>query len=100
MKMLWLILALFLAGCGGQTGPALVEPVICPASATAALEPEPARPVLTEEQQLALDIATITALGPDLGQALIRFTDAEHPAYARRLAARIEETRVWCEGQS
>ena len=98
MRMLWLIVMLALAGCNPRMErPAPVAPIICPASATAALEPAPSRPNLSQSQQDAFDVAVITALGENLGVALIRFLDAEQPAYQDRLQARIENTRVWCE---
>jgi hypothetical protein len=90
-------LSVALPACGETPGPAPVQPIICPASATAGLETAPVAPALTPEQQQALDVATILTLGEDLGVAIIRLHDAETPGYVRRLQARIEATREWCE---
>jgi len=102
VRGLVVIAALALAGCGHLSSRpvSVVEPVICPAQATAAAEAAPARPALTLEQLQALDVATLTALGEDLGLAWIRVTGAEEPAWAGRQTARIEAMRVWCEEQS
>lgn len=99
--MILVVLALALAGCFGETPPpALVAPDPCPASASAALEPAPERPALDEQQQAAVDVAMVVALGEPLAVALIRFHDAELPAYVGRLQMRVEQTRTWCEGRA
>jgi hypothetical protein len=90
-------LTVALPACGETPEPRPVQPIICPASATASLEAEPVRPTMTPEQQTAFDVAAILALGEDMGVAIIRYFDAEQPAYQGRLQARIEATRVWCE---
>lgn len=95
-----LCLCVALPACGETPAPEPVQPIVCPASASAALETAPLRPNLSQTQQDAFDVAVITALGEDLGVAVIRFFDAEQPAYQGRLQARIEATRVWCEEQS
>lgn len=72
-----------------------VEGVIIPppASACAEVEAEPTPPVLTSEQRLALDVATITVLGQELAVPVIRFRDVGHPAWGRRQAERVRQTR-------
>lgn len=73
-----------------------VEGVVIPppASVCADLEPEPTAPVITLEQRLALDVATVRVLGQDLAVPFIRFRDVEHPAWGRRQAERIRQARA------
>lgn len=87
--------AVALAACA-TTEPAPQPLVLCDAAAGAPVEPEPQPPVLTDAQRLAADVAVVTTLGPDLGAALIRWTDVEHPAWGRRQAARVAATAGWC----
>lgn len=87
-----LIAAVTLAGCIDRPVP--VEPlVLCD---TQPVEPEPVKPMLTPAQRLAADVAIVTALGPDLGAAVIRWTDVEHPAWGRRQAARVAANLAAC----
>jgi len=78
------------------TTPAPGPVVLCDTAGAAPAEAEPTGPVLTGAQRLAVDVAIITALGPDLGAALIRYTDVEHPAWGRRADARVTQTAAWC----
>lgn len=78
------------------TTPAPGPVVLCDTAGAAPAEAEPTGPVLTEAQRLAVDVAIITAVGPDLGAALIRYTDVEHPAWGRRADARVTQTAAWC----
>lgn len=72
-----------------------VEGVVIPPPAVvcAELEPEPTPPSLTDEQRLALDVATIRVLGQEVAVPLIRFRDVAHPAWGRRQAERVRAAR-------
>lgn len=87
-------LCALLGACATTPAPGPV--VLCDTAGAAPVEAEPTAPVLTSEQRLAVDVAIITAVGPDLGAALIRYTDVEHPAWGRRAAARVTATAAWC----
>ena len=92
-----LILAAALAACT-PTPP--VEGVVIPPPATACapVEPEPLAPALSEAQRLALDVAAIRALGEALAVNVIRYRDVSYPAWARRQAERVRQTRsALCE---
>lgn len=93
MRLFVLVCALALASCG-PTKRVDVQPL--PAVACADVEPEPMAPAITEVQRLAVDVATINALGVDLAVPVIRFRDVDHPAWGRRQAARLEEIRKSC----
>lgn len=84
-------LALMVTGCAG-TPP--LDP--CPAAVSGPLEPEPQGPDLTAVQQLAADAGLIRALGPDLAAAYTQYRDVDHPAWARRQAARVAVGAAWC----
>lgn len=86
--------ALALGACATTPAPGPV--VLCDTAGAAPAEPEPTGPVLTEAQRLAVDVAIVTAVGPALGAALIRYTDVEHPAWGRRANARVTRTAEWC----
>lgn len=88
--------AALLSACNPPAPALTPTPDPCISAGAAKLEPPPARPALTPEQQEALDVATIVTLGADLGLALIRYHDAELPAYVGRLTTRIEQNRDWC----
>lgn len=92
MRGAGLILAAALAACT-PTPP--VEGVVIPPPAVvcAELELEPTSPVLTDEQRLALDVATIRVLGQEVAVPLIRFRDVAHPAWGRRQAERVRAAR-------
>jgi hypothetical protein len=83
-----------LVGCTDRPVP--VKPlVLCDSQP---VEPEPPKPALTDAQRLAIDVAIIQAVGPDLGTAIIRWTDVEHPAWGRRQAARVAADVERCAG--
>lgn len=88
-----LALALLVSACDPPGPVQGAVPIPPPASACAPVEAAPVAPVLTAEQRKAADVALVTALGPTLGVALIQFTDVSLPAWARRQAQRVEETR-------
>lgn len=90
-----LVAALTLPGCD-RTPPITPLETPCPSSASAEVEAEPVGPALTAEQRSALDRALAAAVGLPLAQAVVRFTDVEHPAWGRRLAARARVTAEWC----
>lgn len=87
-------LCALLGACATTPTPGPV--VLCDTAGAAPAEAEPVAPMLTDAQRLAVDVAVITTLGPDLGAALIRYTDVEHPAWGRRAAARVTATAAWC----
>lgn len=92
MKRMIIIGALVLAGCETTRPP--VAPL--PAVVCAEVEPEPVAPVVTSEQELAIDIAIARAVGEEIGAAWIRYRDVALPAWGRRQAARLEEGRKLC----
>lgn len=87
-----------LAACDPSPEVEGAVPIPPPASACAEIEPEPVAPVLSPEQRLALDVATIKVLGQELAVPVIRFRDVAHPAWGRRQAERVRQTRsALCE---
>lgn len=89
--LIW-TLAAVLAAC--TPTPPVEGVVIPPPSAVCAeIEAEPMAPVLTPEQRLALDVATVRVLGQDLAVPVIRFRDIEHPAWGRRQSERLRQAR-------
>lgn len=86
---------ILLAGLAACTPKPPVEGVALPPPAVVCseLEPEPVGPVLSEEQRLALDVATVRILGQEVAVPLIRFRDVAHPAWGRRQAERVRAAR-------
>lgn len=88
-----------LAGCAhdGTTTTVVTPPapLVCPASATAAIEPEPTAPPITGTQQEELDVATLTILGPELGEAVLT-AEAMRGPWGRRGWARVEDVARFC----
>lgn len=89
------LLCVALAGCA-TTGPDLPPPVTPAPCVSVAVEPEPVGPVLTDAQQLALDRATIAALGPTLAAAVVLYREVTHPEWGRRSAAGLDAMRAQC----
>ena len=87
-----IVLALALAGCGGVE----LAPPVLPVALCADPEPEPVGPVISIDQEVSSDVASIRALGPDLALALKKFRDVDHPAWGRRQAERLKEARRIC----
>jgi len=98
-RLIVLTLAAWTAACA-PAPPVQPLPLPCPSSATAEIEGAPLAPSLTPEQRLAVDTAVIRAAGPVLGQALIRFTDVEVPAWGRRGWQRVEQTARECAART
>lgn len=94
------VTALALAACDTTPKPPIVaplppSPVVCPASATAAIPPKPVGPTLTDAQRLARDVAVIDALGEEVGVAVLEAAD-DGDAWAAALARRIADVALWC----
>lgn len=94
------VAAMALAACDTVPKPPIVaplppSPVVCPASATAAIQPRPVGPTLTPEQRLALDIAVIDTLGEEVGRAVLEAAD-DGEAWALAQVRRVEDMARWC----
>jgi hypothetical protein len=90
---------LFLAACN-QPAPPIVGAVDpCPVYASAEPEKAPEKPILTEQQQLAVDTALIGVLGASLASILIRHTDVDLPGFAERQSERVSQTAEWCQSR-
>lgn len=83
------LVVLSLAACQtpGTTVATPLDPL--PTALCAPLEPEPAAPVLTDDQLTTADAAVLVALGEALGIPYIRHWAVEHPAWGRRQADRV-----------
>lgn len=88
-----LCVALALAGCATTDLPEPVTPSPC---VSVSAEPEPIAPVLTDAQRLAVDRATITALGAPLAAALTLYRDVTLPEWGRRAAASRDAAVASC----
>lgn len=96
MRAAILICVLLLGGCA-HDGVVQPPPIIAPASCTAELEPAPVRPALTEQLEMAADMALIRVLGPELAAGIVLHDQIAAPARTERLEQRIRETKEWCE---
>lgn len=98
MRRVALGVALLALGACGHTA-AVPDLVIGPcqsAAVTAPIEPEPVGPEVTGAQRLALDVAAIAAVGPDLAAAHVQHTEVDVPARGRRIEARLVAVRAMC----
>lgn len=91
---------LVLAGCahdGVDLPPVAPDPIplVCPASAMAAIEAEPVGPVLTEQQEEDLDVSILTALGPVLGEQVLD-NQVFRDVWARRGWSRLADVQKFC----
>lgn len=96
MRILLMGSALLLAAC--EHTPVVERPVlIAPASCTADLEPAPVRPTLTQELEMAADMALIRVLGPELAAGIVLHDQVAAPERTKRLEKRILDSKEWCE---
>jgi hypothetical protein len=78
------------------TSPDLGAPrIVCPAYLTAPVEQEPVAPALTPEQRLALDTASVRAVGTDL-TAQTALAGVQTQGWGRRGWSRVEAAAEWC----
>lgn len=78
------------------TSPDLGDPrIVCPAYLTAPAEQEPVAPVLSAEERLALDTASVRAVGTDL-TAQTALAGVQTLGWGRRGWSRVEAAAGWC----
>lgn len=89
--------ALAMGACSPTaTSPGLGAPrIVCPAYLTAPIEQEPVAPVLSAEERLALDTASVRAVGTDLS-AQTALAGVQTRGWGRRGWSRVEAAAGWC----
>lgn len=98
------IICFMLAGCQHVGRPTTVvdsgQPTIdpCPASAAAALEPEPMNPLTGPEQDLAMS-GVIQVLPEAQAIAKIEHDEVTYPGWARRGWKRLGQIQDWCKNR-
>ena len=88
--------ALVLGACSPSVAMRPMQPrIVCPAYLTAPVEPEPLAPVLSAEQRLALDTASVRAVGTDL-TAQTALAGVQTFGWGRRGWSRVKAAAEWC----
>jgi hypothetical protein len=94
--------ALALTACATKGGPvAGIPPVAdpCPAEGLAAVRPEPIHPIVDPVELGTVFGAIAGVIGPERGQALVRFWETERPTWGRQATERLTRVKTWCDAR-